>query len=139
MNDPAYKRKYYLKNRARILEKKAAFRAANKEKLRVEQKAYRKSHPDRIKRTLLKRFYGISLDAFNSMMAQQEGKCAICHNPFGKGRAGPHVDHDHGTGLVRGLLCRGCNLVLGYMEPRPEFAGAATEYLELHKRKLKLA
>jgi len=43
------------------------------------------------------------------MHAQQGGGCALCPAPLGK----PHVDHDHNTGVVRGLLCHRCNIRLG--------------------------
>jgi hypothetical protein len=43
-----------------------------------------------------------------------------------------HVDHDHGTGAIRGLLCSSCNQALGQMKERPELLRAAAEYLERH-------
>jgi hypothetical protein len=54
------------------------------------------------------RRYGIGAAEFDELDAQQGGVCAIC------GRESPeHVDHDHETGKVRGILCFNCNGGLG--------------------------
>ncbi|HTW20285.1 MAG TPA: endonuclease VII domain-containing protein [Mycobacteriales bacterium] len=56
----------------------------------------------------LQRRYGIGQVDVDRMLAAQDGKCAVC------GKADPeHVDHDHKTGTVRGLLCFNCNQALG--------------------------
>ena len=61
--------------------------------------------------------YGISLDEFERMVAQRNGRCDICQRPPGGGRHKVlHVDHDHRTGKVRGLLCAACNFRLGFIE-----------------------
>jgi hypothetical protein len=44
-------------------------------------------------------------EAVETLMEEQGGKCALCD------RAAVVLDHCHGTGLVRGMLCRSCNLV----------------------------
>jgi hypothetical protein len=46
-----------------------------------------------------------------SLLAQQNGFCALCHEPIEPGKA--VLDHDHKTGLVRGVLHRGCNALEG--------------------------
>ncbi len=55
----------------------------------------------------LKDRYGISLDQYNQLLEAQAGRCAICRNQP-KTRA-LHVDHDHKSGKIRGLLCMNCN------------------------------
>mgnify|MGYP001590153265 FL=1 len=60
----------------------------------------------------LKRDYGITLDQYNSMLTSQSGVCAACKGPPG-GKGTYHVDHDHRTGKIRGLLCHNCNASLG--------------------------
>jgi hypothetical protein len=58
-------------------------------------------------------------------MAEQEHSCAICKDPVTVG----HVDHDHSTGQIRGLLCRGCNTALGGFKDRPSVILNAFEYV----------
>src|SRR5262245_20456099 len=52
------------------------------------------------------RNYGITVEELEDMMERQHQACAICEHPF---HGAPDIDHCHVTGLVRGLLCRGCN------------------------------
>lgn len=72
----------------------------------------------------LRRRYGIGDADFQRMLAEQGGVCAICKDP------GPrHVDHDHITGKVRGILCFNCNGGLGYYRDNVEYLGEAIRYL----------
>jgi hypothetical protein len=68
----------------------------------------------------LQRFYGITLEQYNEMFEKQGGVCAICgakpSKVNGTKKKHLHVDHDHKTGKVRGLLCVTCNVKLGFME-----------------------
>jgi hypothetical protein len=50
---------------------------------------------------------------FDALLAHQNGVCALCHKAYARTM---HVDHDHETDGVRGLLCAGCNLMLGLVE-----------------------
>ena len=71
--------------------------------------------------------YGLSVEEFNSLVAAQNGRCAICDEvPTGRGF---HVDHCHLTGRIRGLLCRGCNLALGNIKDDPSRLHRAADYL----------
>ncbi len=73
----------------------------------------------------LKRRYGIGADELDRLVEQQGGRCLIC------GRDGPeHVDHDHETGEVRGILCFNCNGGLGQFRDDPEALRRAADYLE---------
>lgn len=72
--------------------------------------------------------YGIGLEDYEALLAKQGGGCAICHNgPNGRGLF--HVDHCHDTGLVRGLLCAKCNLLLGHADDDTARLRAAIAYL----------
>lgn len=75
---------------------------------------------------MLKRKYGISLQEKEALLLKQEGCCAICDKPLLK----PHVDHDHKTGRVRGLLCTACNHALGTFKDSVKILRAAIAYLE---------
>ena len=57
----------------------------------------------------IKRKYGITQKQYIEMWKKQEGKCALCGESSDKYL---DIDHDHKTGDIRGLLCRGCNLML---------------------------
>lgn len=58
------------------------------------------------------------------MLAEQGGRCAVCAE-----RPAEHVDHDHVTGKVRGLLCFNCNGGLGQFRDDPQILELAIEYL----------
>ena len=78
--------------------------------------------------------YDISSDRFDEMLAEQGGGCGICGatEPGGNGNTF-HVDHDHATGKVRGLLCSKCNPGLGCFDDDPDLLQNAIEYLNRHK------
>ena len=77
------------------------------------------------------RKYGLSVIAYNQLLAQQNGVCAICREPETAGNARElSVDHDHKTGRVRALLCGHCNSAIGFLRESPLLARAAATYLE---------
>lgn len=75
----------------------------------------------------LERLYGISIDDYDKMLKKQGGVCMICGSAPGKKRL--HVDHDHTTGAVRGLLCHGCNVALGSVREDVSVLHKMIEYL----------
>lgn len=72
--------------------------------------------------------YGVTVEQFQEMLEFQAGLCAMCCAPMVPGR-GTHIDHDHVTGKVRGLLCGTCNTSLGLFE-KPMAADDAMAYLQ---------
>lgn len=68
----------------------------------------------------------------DALIAAQGGACAICREPlapyFGKGTR-THVDHNHATGAVRGVLCHLCNQGLGKFRDDPARLERAAVYL----------
>lgn len=73
--------------------------------------------------------YGLEPGEYERLYAEQGGKCAICQRATGKTKR-LAVDHDHETGLVRGLLCGPCNQLVGYFKNSPETFRRAADYLE---------
>ena len=71
------------------------------------------------------------------MFISQEGKCAICGREEERFARSLHVDHDHKTGQVRGLLCHGCNVGMGSMGDDIGVLQKSIEYLEKFVRKVK--
>ena len=70
--------------------------------------------------------YGITVAEYDSLAEFQQHKCAICYQRTTKDL---HVDHDHHTGSVRGLLCGNCNRGLGLLEDDTYRLVTAKEYL----------
>lgn len=92
---------------------------------REAARRFRKTSPDRVKNTRLRSAYGIDLLTYQTMLAAQQGACAICRGVGCK----LFVDHDHATGKVRGLLCSACNLLLGKAKDTEEILLSAAAYL----------
>lgn len=63
----------------------------------------------------LQRTYGISLERYEELLVEQGGTCATCEAKPGDTARRFHVDHDHLTGVVRGVLCHSCNVTLGHV------------------------
>lgn len=84
------------------------WRDDNRERYNKNMRAFRASNPDKAKDVDLRRCYGIGLDDYKRMWAEQKGVCAKCSKPQ-KGVRPLCVDHDHETGVVRQLLCYKCN------------------------------
>ena len=70
--------------------------------------------------------YGLTEAQFQMMYERQGGLCDICYKPLPKR---PHVDHDHKTGRVRGLLDWWCNRLIGNNRNTPLMFRAASQYL----------
>lgn len=69
------------------------------------------------------------------MLEAQEGVCAICGKPETKPNAKYlAVDHNHETGVIRGLLCNNCNRALGLLGDNVETLQNAINYLLKHER-----
>jgi hypothetical protein len=72
--------------------------------------------------------YNIPRDAYTTMVASQDNKCAVCGEQCRSGRR-LAVDHCHKSGKVRGLLCRSCNVGLGHFKDDPKLLLLAAKYL----------
>ena len=93
---------------------------------REDRRKYRTPYdPERAAAWRRKWKYGLDDSEFNAMSASQDGRCAICQV-----EESLVVDHCHGTGRVRGLLCHGCNVGLGFFRDNQESLRSAIEYLE---------
>lgn len=81
-------------------------------------------HPDRERQYRFRKRYGLTAATYAALLAAQGNMCALCRR-----RPPVEVDHDHATGVVRGLLCAPCNHGLGLLGDTPEALHRAITYL----------
>jgi hypothetical protein len=142
-----YKRAYYLTHKDKIsIQSKAnyiahrqerlahvkTYRDAHREETLARHKAYYHAHREERSSSELILNYGISKADRDMLLFAQNGTCAIC----GKdnwGKNSPHVDHDHVTGKIRGILCARCNVALGMIGDDPKVAQSIITYLENYR------
>lgn len=120
--------------RAKWQASSSAWRLRNKEKVNETRRAWQKKNCKRLSAEALKfkrkKKYGISHDEFVTLVAQQAGQCAICHEDLQLDKSrGANVDHDHVTGNVRGVLCSRCNTGLGLFKDDMTRLFSAVDYL----------
>ena len=102
IDQKANKLKWYHKNRERLLKYKIDYQRKKK--------------------------YNLSRQDYDTMVKNQNGVCAICHEKCTRhGRLS--VDHCHTTNRVRGLLCDRCNRGLGNFKDNIIFLNRAIKYL----------
>ncbi|MCK9571543.1 endonuclease VII domain-containing protein [Candidatus Pacearchaeota archaeon] len=145
-------RKWLESNRDRLAEKRRAKSAernakrrdeyAGNESLRIkcrsQSAAWQEGNPEKRFAQRLRK-YGISPQEYGDILKLQGGGCAICGAEQSKdkckrsksktGTRRLHVDHDHKTGRVRGILCASCNIAIGKFGDDPELLYRASLYL----------
>lgn len=102
---------------------------AETERYRETRAAYYRANKRLWQDKRLRAEYGISLEEYEALLADQDGKCAICKTEQCETKKSFAVDHDHVTGVVRGLLCKNCNIGLGMFKDDTFRLKAALEYL----------
>lgn len=117
---------------------------------RRSEAEHRAADPDYEYKRAVWRDFRLRWPQYEEMLARQLHRCAVCADPFtvydgprtkGRGlRLKIHVDHDHGCDhpdkgmlccakCVRGVVCRRCNMLLGWLETHQEALGPALRYL----------
>lgn len=76
--------------------------------------------------------HNITVDDFDLILCVQEHKCCICKSDFRETKA--CLDHNHTTGVIRGILCGHCNSGIGFFRENPDFLNSAIDYLIHHER-----
>lgn len=129
--DRARKRNAYArsdKDVAKVLRRQ--WYTANKDKVVAQTVAWAGANPEKraelIERGRLKK-YGLTIAQYHQLHEQQSGRCRICDRALSDG---VHIDHDHATLVVRGLLCPKCNIGLGHFEDDPQRLRRAAAYLK---------
>lgn len=82
-----------------------------------------------LSRSTLLRIYGLTPAQFLQLLQWQDGRCACCKRKFTPRTLPAAIDHDHLTGLIRGLLCKPCNYAIGERHDKAEWFENVAEYL----------
>ena len=90
---------------------------------------YYKEHKREIAGKHTMRTYGITIDDKEDILAGQDYQCAICGKRLPLLGHDTHIDHNHDTGEIRGILCNGCNNILGNAKDSVKILEKAIEYL----------
>ncbi len=124
----AKQKAWYDANRAQAIAQVRRWQQENKEHLHAYRKDYRQRRKVEERDAYLRRTFGITQADYDALLAAQGGGCAICGKKPGK--ISLHVDHDHETGEIRGLLCVGCNNALGQFRDDIGLLSRAREYVD---------
>ncbi len=94
----------------------------------------RRANPLSNRQSHIRKYYGLAWADYVSLYEKQQGLCRICDKPMllyeSEKLQVAHVDHDHETGAVRGLLCHFCNSGLGYFKDSRSLLQRAIDYLD---------
>jgi len=140
----AYSKKSRMKHLARTLAKEQKRRDANRDQLRIYQRTWRKKNAIKCREANRKwrenhaaeikaKSYGVSSENLVEIRKTQNDCCPGCGLSLSKlPQRRIHVDHDHATGKVRGILCNRCNAALGMVQDNPEVLKNLMGYLASH-------
>lgn len=123
-----YHREWTRRRRAERPEEYTAYRKAYE-----QNPTNRRRKLERQKHTRYMRQYSMTHEQRDEMLAKQGNCCAICKTTDPGGRHGWHTDHCHSSGVVRGILCNNCNLMLGHSRDSTEVLETASQYLKCHQ------
>jgi hypothetical protein len=101
--------------------------AANAEKIAAQNRAWNENNEKPSPS------HGLTRTELTERLVAQGGACAICRKTELKGQD-LHGDHDHATGMFRGVLCRRCNTGIGMLGDTLDACRAAVAYLERHAK-----
>lgn len=130
--------KDYVDSTCMVCRRKAYLTKPGKREIhRQGTKNWYRDNPEKAKSQRLKK-YGLNLEGYNALREKQNYCCAVCHKhetDVSQGRAKTpatalHVDHNHTTGEVRGLLCTNCNTILGKCYDDGKILEQAVNYLK---------
>jgi hypothetical protein len=127
-------RRFYLRNKEAEKVRSKAWRKANPEKYA----AYVEKNRTRIQANSRRHEYKITEEQFQQKMVEQDNKCAICGKPLVR----PVVDHNHSCcsqrktcgNCNRGILCQGCNTIIGLAQDSVEVLSSAIQYLKGYQK-----
>lgn len=115
---------YWCKNC--VKKKNKIWKNKNKVKKRLYDKAWKAKNPTYYPLYTAKYQYGFA-GILKELYIVQKRMCPICEKKLVLKKA--HIDHDHKTGDIRGILHPQCNLTIGKLGDSYEGLLRATEYL----------
>lgn len=136
----------YLRHKNKVIRRRDRWRKSNSDMNRQQAKSRYWKNPEARRASALRAYYkdpekskiklraqhlkrfGLTINEYERLLVLQNGVCAICKQQCRTGRR-LAVDHEHGTGIVRGLLCGNCNQGLGKFLDSPESLEIAARYL----------
>lgn len=123
---------HYRMNKERILKRQADWYRTNNAAIRVERAAYRAANKHKLRRDSLRWHYNLTPEEWEEIFNKQGRRCAICRCEKNDDKRGRnfHTDHCHATGKVRGILCVKCNLLVGAARDSTANLRAAIRYLK---------
>jgi hypothetical protein len=123
-------KKWRQENEKAYRAKKRAYYLKNKDRISAKAKQWDLDHPEESWANDIRYRFGITRDTYYAMLSEQGGVCKICGGkPTGR-RNRLSVDHDHTTGIIRGLLCEHCNRGLGCFKDDLGLFRKVIEYLQ---------
>lgn len=138
----AYMREYYARNPEKREKAGSEKRKIRNSQQKEHRNYIREKHPklfvERNRSFKLKTYFGITLEQFNTLLSEQNGRCASCgtNDPPRTGKPNTlgeyqrwAVDHNHSTGAVRGILCNTCNVAAGMLQDDPQRCRLLGDYL----------
>lgn len=129
----------YTEEQWKALSRSTRWRLRNPDKMKAAVAKWARDNPehrDRLTRKYRLSVYGLTPDEYDRLLNSQQNRCAICltDTPTGRWKVFA-VDHDHNTGLVRGLLCNECNRGIGLLKDSSDLLKSAYEYINRHDKK----
>lgn len=87
------------------------------------------------KKGWLRTKYSLTIEEYEQMLIDQNNSCAICNRNISELKMQKlHIDHNHSTKQVRGLLCPSCNRLIGVSIESIDVLKSAIQYLEKHNK-----
>ena len=118
-------KKWKERNPGAVVETAKRYFEKHKEKIRQRVRDKHIKDPSIRKFASIKKNYGLSRRDYESILEWQGGGCAFCK----RNDIQMHVDHDHSTGRVRGILCHLCNTGLGLFRENTDVMNRAICYV----------
>jgi len=126
LKNPGWWKRYYWEHRDKRLKQAKERRQQNLEKIKLGNRL-----------SQWKNKYKINLKAtiFDDKAKEQNNRCAICGRHQSEFKRSFHLDHNHKTKQIRGLLCQHCNFLVGHLEKASIKVKKAEEYLSFWNNK----